>query len=388
MGGRVNLIGMEHIKEKFGARWNVIAERVDRIARNVIEKRLAQGDVYCAWQETGYLMIFATLSPEQAAVKCALLAREIKNALLGAGEGAEGLEIKCALARIDSGTGLEDVQWMEDMPIDSIAFEEASEPDSERPIAACVVGQDDRLSRLRFNYRPIWDTARCAIATYRCVVGLANESLELAGGEADSAEHWLVQVDRAMQLQVIEDIKALIAQDQRLLLMMPVHFETLASWPRRQDYVSRLEALPTSSQQLVVSELMGTPMGVPLSRLVEMIAPLRRYCRAVAVHSPLAAVDFSPLKGAGAMAVGCDIRSQTGPELAIIRDMGLFERAAVKAGLASYVCGIQTRSLAAAALGAGFTYIAGDAVAELSPRPGSVVKFNILDMYRPLVQAE
>jgi hypothetical protein len=215
-----------------------------------------------------------------------------------------------------------------------------------------------------------------------------------SSGPADSAaardnnDIWLVRLDRAVQRHVIDDINALLTHDQRVILMMPVHYETLASWPRRQDYVAQLEQLPTPTQQLLVVDILGTPTGVTQSRLVELIAPLRRYCRAVAMRVPLAAADFASIKLAGAIVVGCDIGRMTGAELAIIQDMGQFQRAAEKAGLACYIRGIHTRSLAAAALAAGFSYISGDAVAEVTPRPTTPVRYNILDIYRPLLIAE
>jgi hypothetical protein len=63
--------------------------------------------------------------------------------------------------------------------------------------------------------------------------------------------------------------------------------------------------------------------------------------------------------------------------------MARFSRGAAKAGVATYLRGISSLSLAAAALGAGFAHLDGDAIAVMVDQPHGVVPFSLLDLYEP-----
>jgi hypothetical protein len=66
--------------------------------------------------------------------------------------------------------------------------------------------------------------------------------------------------------------------------------------------------------------------------------------------------------------------------------MSRFARAAEKARVSTHIRGIRSLSLLAAALGAGFRYIDGDAISPLVERPRQVLNFSLGDAYRPLVK--
>lgn len=127
------------------------------------------------------------------------------------------------------------------------------------------------------------------------------------------------------------------------------------------------------------------PHGVPQGRLVELLAPLRQHCRAIMLELPLETIDFSNVKGCGALAVGCDVGTHAGPEFILMQQMNRFVRAARdKTGLPTYMHGAGPLSLVTAGLGAGFSYIDGDAVAKLIDHPRGLVDFHLADLYRPL----
>jgi hypothetical protein len=61
--------------------------------------------------------------------------------------------------------------------------------------------------------------------------------------------------------------------------------------------------------------------------------------------------------------------------------MNRFARAAERVSMPRYVHGAHTLSLVTAALGAGFNYIDGDAVAKLVDHPRHVAEFRLADLY-------
>jgi hypothetical protein len=81
------MVGLEAVKEKLGDRWPALAAKVHLIARNTISKHLIKGDVFEQQGDDGYLVLFASLGPVEAEFKSRVIAREISEHLLGAGEG-------------------------------------------------------------------------------------------------------------------------------------------------------------------------------------------------------------------------------------------------------------------------------------------------------------
>ena len=91
--------------------------------------------------------------------------------------------------------------------------------------------------------------------------------------------------------------------------------------------------------------------------------------------------EFTQFAAARIAAVGCDLSDQAGSELALMQQMSRFSRGAAKAGMATYLRGINTVSLAVAALGAGFAHLDGDAIAGTVDRPRGIIEFHLLDLY-------
>src|SRR5205823_3410031 len=108
---RVNIIGLKRVKERFGDAWKRVADRADRIARNVIERHLDPGDIYAAWGADTYITVFARLGEQEARVKCYLIGNEIVRTLLG-DDAAEFLEVKTAVTRVDGSVDLQTVGSM------------------------------------------------------------------------------------------------------------------------------------------------------------------------------------------------------------------------------------------------------------------------------------
>jgi hypothetical protein len=191
------------------------------------------------------------------------------------------------------------------------------------------------------------------------------------------------RLDEIVLNHTLDDLDGLLRDKRTLLLVMPLHFESLASVARRRRYAQMLqERLTDATRKLLLIEIEGMPQGVPQQRLVEIMAPLRGHCRGILLRMAPETVDFANIKGTGIIAVGCDIAYHAGPEFLLMQHMNRFARtASEKASLSTYVLGAHSMSLVAAALGAGFNSIAGDAVAKPINHPRGLVEFSLSDLY-------
>ena len=249
----------------------------------------------------------------------------------------------------------------------------------------------DPFAELSYSYRPSWDPAHGVIGAYLCVPMLRE-----VPGSTRRVPAALVLKDDASALEKLDFVtlhyaigvvRGFVREKRRLLITVPVRFETLCAAAKGHRYIDILhERLSSEAASLLVIELVGIPGGVPESRLIEISAPLRAHVRAVIARLGPDITDFRPFAAAHIAAVGCDLDGQGGSELALMQQMARFSRHAAKAGVATYLRGVGSLSLTAAALGAGFAHVDGDAVAAMVDQPNGVVPFNLLDLYNPSLE--
>jgi hypothetical protein len=247
---------------------------------------------------------------------------------------------------------------------------------------------NDPFAELSYSYRPSWDPGRGVIAAYLCVPMLPEvpgsaRRVPAARVLKDNGAA-LEKLDFATLHYAIGVAKGFVREKRRLLVTVPVRFERLCAAADRYRYLDVLdERLSPEAASLLVIELVGVPGGVPERQLIEICEPLRAHARAVIVRLCPDVTDFGPFAAARIAAVGCDLSDQTRSELALMQQMARFSRGAAQAGIATYLRGVSSLSLTAAALGAGFAHVDGDAVALMVDQPHGVVQFSLLDLYNP-----
>lgn len=390
--GQVCLISMSRIKARLGERWPHHAVKADRIARNAIERYLVGGDIYARWKDAGYVVVFATLDAQQAQVKSMLIGDEITKALLG--EEQENLTRVCGVEVSPDG----ELSFAEVLPFEQLVAETVADP-SEAAERNPVIEMEevspspppaprgDPLAEISYCYRPSWDPARGVIAAYLCVPqlpdgpsGRRRDAGAVLGHDIRAHE----KLDVAVLKHVVGVLDVLVREKRRLLVTMPVSFETLSAAVYRRHYINALhDRLSPEAASLLVIELVDVPDGVPQARLVEISSPLRARARAVIARVRPDATDFAAFAGSRIAAVGCDLSRQGGSELALMQQMARFTRGAAKVGLATYLRGIRSLSLTTAALGAGFAHVDGDAIAPPVDLPRGIVEFSLFDLYNP-----
>jgi hypothetical protein len=369
--GRISIVGVERAKERFGTAWERLASRADRIARNAIERYLLPGDIYTVWHDMSYLIVFPSLEPDRARMKCLLIADEVMKALFG-DEGSDVISVDSAVAPLVGGAG--------------------GGPAEDGVKSASAPTQKAAPAKYRFAYRPMWDTTLSVLSAYFCVpmlpgagTGAAFVDAGLAlGGDPEALAH----LDFALQERVLGDLQQMHSEHCRVLIVLCVHFETLAAAAQRRRYVEALaRSVAPDAAKLLVIEIVDVPDGVPPSRIFDLAAALRPHCRSVSARLRVECAALNGFNSAHIYAVGCDIGASQAPELTVMQQLARFSRAAEKAGLASFVHGLRSVSLTGAAVGAGFRYIDGEGVHKLVDRPERVTSFNLSDIYRPMLGA-
>lgn len=388
LAGRLNFIGLSKIKEKLGDRWEKLSARADDITRKAIERRLTNVDVYTRYKELHYLIVFAQLSPEQAQLKCALIAEEITKRLLGEDIAPELLEVKTMLSALDGKFEFENVPDIETLA-SRIGDAPATAETSKNPDDDWWNDEEttDPLADVQLVYRPMWDVKRNAVTTYVCVPARPGAGGRLQVGESEiprlEEPEVSQRLDLMIQKRVIGDLRKLVESGKQQLLCLPVHFETLASNQRRLAYLDRCRrGVPPHGVKLLVFELMGIPEGIPQNRLLELATALRRFSRGVLLRTKVSETVFRPPNETGIAAIGFEHFAAFGiAESRQIAEMERFASAAKKAALATYVHGLRTISLTTAAIAAGFDFVDGDVVTSVVDTPSGAYSFQMQDLF-------
>jgi len=400
--GHVCQIGLGKIKARFGASWERVADRAERIARNTIERYLARGDIYGALGGPAYVIVFAQLPEEKAKTKCLLIAQEIAKALVGE-NGADVLDIKIGAATPDGTYSLNEVAIDDRLLRGLAAIEQIEVPDqsgdpdpasarqpgeaaqSRDTPRAPPAGPSDQFANLRLSYRPLWDRARNVVSTYVCTGTLPSSDGTWRDGPAATQENLAArgQFDEVVVMRALDHLDDLVRENRVALTVIPVHFETLGGSARRRRITQLLgERVGAAERKLLLIEIEGVPVGALHSRLVDIIAPLTSNCRAIMLRLSLDTTDFTVFKACGAKALGVDIAGHISSETVLMQHMNRFARSArERAGLAAYVLGADSSSLAVAALGAGFDYIGGEAIAKRVEDPRGLVEFSAANIF-------
>jgi hypothetical protein len=410
--GQVNLIGIGRIRDRLGSQWPHHAVNADRIARNAIERYLLGGDSYARWKDEGYIIVFATLDVHQAQIKCKLIGDEIIQKLFGEDEPSDLTEIHHVEVQGDGTVTFQPVPRFEDLVANKLAAEAGGvvTPGTRLPapppiatVPAALPGRRgapapistpkviNPLAGLSYRYRPSWDPVRGVISAYLCVPMLpeapGSDELWRAALVLQNDADALEKLDFAVLDHAIGVLEGLVGEKRRLLITVPVRFETLSASAHRRRYIEVLHnRLTPEAASLMVIELVGVPEGVPEARLIEISAPLRAHARGVVARVRPETTDFMQYAAARIAAVGCDLSDQPGPELPLMQQMARFSKGAAKASVATYLRGVNSLSLSAAALGAGFSHIDGDAVAVMVDQPRGIVEFSLLDLYTPAIK--
>lgn len=104
VSGRMQLVNLSKIAERFGPRWPQVSKKVHYIIESILARRLSSGDQYVRQGDDHYYFLFSGLSESEARIKCTLLTQEITAKLMGDEAGmAElaGLDLRSVVARVD-----------------------------------------------------------------------------------------------------------------------------------------------------------------------------------------------------------------------------------------------------------------------------------------------
>lgn len=94
--GRMHIINFARLRHRLQKKWLVISDNVQRLIRRTIQSRLGPGEIHYELEPLLHVLILPGLNADEAALKCAVIVREIMGGLFGDEDGNEGATLESA----------------------------------------------------------------------------------------------------------------------------------------------------------------------------------------------------------------------------------------------------------------------------------------------------
>ncbi|KAA0590262.1 GGDEF domain-containing protein [Azospirillum lipoferum] len=395
--GRIHMLNFDSLRASLGSSWDELRDRVHSSADRIISRQIGDKDVQFRSGDGEYIIVFATLSRAAASLVCAKIAEELYRLFLGDPKLAD-ITVSTAVGAVDGKLMFEhasvaDLLSAVEQTVETRGPAERAGGPAAPPASAAIGAEEARrlkLSQLEMAqigtmYRPLWDVGRQVISTYMCTpVRRFPDGTSVEGMMALSAitePQQLAKVDIDTLADTVEILDELFRNKFRLMVSVPVCFETLAARRSRQEYLAICQSVPDYLRPFLVFEFLRFPAGVPNGRMSELVNEVRPFCRWTFMRVECRQQSFASLSGTGLTGLTTMIASDRGTEARIMEDMNSFVAAAERASLKTCIVGITSTSLAVAARAAGATLIAGDRIGRAGEIPQHMLRFGWQDLF-------
>jgi hypothetical protein len=236
-----------------------------------------------------------------------------------------------------------------------------------------------------FLYRPLWDTAKQVVLTYICQPTFGSFHTDMAKPNFGFCLAEEEQDQAALDMLVFQECVAratrLNSAGLRVLLAVPVHFETIARPKFWMGYHAIYRQIPQDILRDLGFIVFGIDQGVPNIRLAQEIPKVSRgmhHVICMADHCDNAGSQFAKT---GAYAIGMAVNTRE-PEKHTFERMNALTKQAREAGTESFVLNVTSTSLVLHGINSGLRYIEGPVVRPAVSDPRHAYIHSVEDLYQ------
>jgi len=285
--GKVNVISLEAVEARFGARWALRQDQVYDFANRVLERGVGDRGFVMRVSPTDFFIVQPDLGRVAGQAACLRYLREVLNHFLGE-SGMAGVGVR-QVTKITGGR-------LEAAAIDERALSEAAAEGDDLDIATApsppsapakttvdkwtpFVAADGRQIRVTATLEPVYELKAFKRIGFRMIrrVIVVRTDEELSPQQvATLSTADLLRVDLATIARGVDRLRAESASEQQLSLIVPVSFTSLSSVKGRAEFVKQLAEAGTLVRLGVICEVSDVD-GVPASALLAVTSLLRPF---------------------------------------------------------------------------------------------------------------
>ncbi len=362
VAGRLQIIALSRVKERLGDDWERLAAKVHRLTQQILDRRLADEDVYVQVADR-YMILFARLSSVEATFKAQAIAREITVLLIGELPEVDEAPVRITVHEIDPAE-LRGKPTLERLvaTFDEVAAGAAGAIDDPRPARPDFAGR----GRLQFDYLPIWSRRGKAIVGYAC-------TCRQSGGEGEDP----YDLDCLALRTVLATLPEMERHGYAALVVAPIRWDTLVQLHRRQAYLDLCRHMPRQLNRQLGFSISDVPAGAWGDLIRDHLFPLKPFARFFFVYAPAEPAQIRNLADIGVDALAFDASPGGTFDDAQRQRIEVFVRDASRHKLATCALGVSERSTALTLLAAGVDFLGGDAIAPKVGAPGAAYRLDL-----------
>jgi hypothetical protein len=362
VAGRLQIIALSRVKERLGEDWPRLATNVHRLTRKILERRLADEDIYARAGDC-YVILFATLTDIEATFKAQAITREITTLLIGDLPELDEEPIRMTVHEIDPGA-LKAKPTLASLVarMDAAAREPDVIEDHGPTAPRCAAS-----NLAQFDYLPIWSRRGRAIVGYLCT------HRQGAGGD----DRDLYDLDCQALRTVLTALPDMERAGRAALVVAPVHWDTLVQLQRRQGYLELCRQSPLQLNRQLGFAIADVAAGAWRDLIGDRLLPLKPFARLFLVWAPPEPAQIRHLADIGVEGVAFEVSSGVAFDDAQRQRIEEFARDAARHRLATCALGVDQRGTAQALLAAGVDFLGGEAIAPPVTAPGAAYRLDL-----------
>jgi len=224
-----------------------------------------------------------------------------------------------------------------------------------------VPGMPTGVKNVTVIFRPIWNVEKSYLCGY-IIRPVSDDSEKKAQGLSVTAQNEANALnDIGVLYKAAQALSELQQRAEKSIVLVEVNYETLNTFPFRNQYFSMLRRMPETVRNFIVLQIGNIPVQAPKLRLQSIQSDLRGLCRALSFAADIRGgnLDCVSRRNVHACAISLE---QMAKEDELTGLMGRFANKATGMNCAPLVDGVETADILSAAVAAGFRYIAGKAV--------------------------
>lgn len=267
VAGKVRLIGLAEVKAELGALWSKVAARALDTAETVIRRRLGPLETFSRTTDEGFLICFADRTEEEATFAAAMIARDIKQRLIGQGENPRASDVHAIVAAL----AIQGPPFESQLNAQRLAIEAAAR----RSLAALATVAEGRLT-------PIFGTDETVIVGhYGGLTPRTRDTLFTAIASLPVAERAEFELHGMTLALIAQQVRQDMPAGLPGMLMVDVGFSIFEQRVTTDAYLEICRKLDPATRDRLILVLHLPPDPIIGSRLIDCVQILRRHCRGV-----------------------------------------------------------------------------------------------------------
>lgn len=313
LAGRVFVVSLDVIRQRYGNSWRFLSEKARRSARSYISGQITNDDILVPVGEVDFILLLLRGPRREAPVRALRIDQGMTTAVTGEDLGLLGATAKEVV--VEDGGSIRfrslthvDIKSAQAPPADAVVDLESELIDDEDDDDG-FPSIDKVIEGLRFRIDSVIRAVdRVAVAQrvspFSPVLGEESDERTIYENFADAKVR--AKIDLRTLKTARQELRRVAAEKSGLRIIAPVFFETIANNYTRTLFIKVAQKISQAARRQLVIEVLGVPAGVAQSRLAELASVVRPFSGGAILGLAADFRDFHPLSELGLFAVRGD----------------------------------------------------------------------------------